>query len=578
MNDTLTRTSKQKNSTTNYKRYKFLFENSPIPIHETNVNNVVEAIDRLKAEGITDIKEYLSNHPTFIADLFDDSDIFDVNDAMLLMTEADSKAYYIENFKKILGEPCFQFFQAVVIAFFDGQNSLSGSTQITTFKGRKIWIEATAIFLSMDGEEVINYTFKEITEQKRKNQAIQLINERLVTGDFQAHLNNLVSALSEAFDLSHVFIGTPNEDFTKINTLAFSAHKEIQDNASYFLSTAPCLEIYERKEKVIYSNHLDKIYPNASTIKNWEGKSYLGYPLRSKKGDIIGHFAFVHQKPIQNIDTLQEIMELYASWASTELENLNDKKILEKHSQTIQNQLQGLNLKNQELERYIESNVQLKNFAYIASHDLKAPIRTIISFLQLLKRELKGTLNERSVEYMDFITSASKNMRDLIDDLLSYSTIDGQPIKNSALNVQRLIDIVTSGINASIKEKNAIIECKNLPEIIRGDSTKLKQLFQNLLSNAIKFTPEDKQPIIIIDSEEQENHWLFSIKDNGIGIDEAYFSQIFDLFNKLHGRSDYEGTGLGLAICKKIVEKHNGKISVKSTLGQGSTFYFTIEK
>ncbi len=170
-----------------YQRYKFLFENSPVPIHETNISNVSEAINTLKIRGVEKIEDYIAAHPDFISQLFYDSDIFDVNDAMLIMTEAPNKSYYLENFKLILGEPCFQFFQAIVIETFYGRNRLTGQTQITTFKGNKIWIEATAMFLSMDGEEIINYTFKEITEKKIKDDAIRLINSRLVTGTFQEH-------------------------------------------------------------------------------------------------------------------------------------------------------------------------------------------------------------------------------------------------------------------------------------------------------------------------------------------------------------------------------------------------------
>lgn len=561
-----------------YQRYKFLFDNSPVPIHETNVTNVSAAIAKLKALGIVSIESYIAQNPTFISDLFYNSDIFDVNEAMLKMTEADSKSYYLENFKIILGDPCFHFFQAIVISAFYGKYSLTGQTQITTFKGNKIWIEATAMFLTMEGEEIVNYSFKEITEQKLKADAIELINTRLGTGSFQEHLNNLVLALSEAFNLSHVFIGKPTEDGNFINTLAFSENQQIIDNVTYNLKKSPCYEIYTTSQKVIYTNHLDKIYSENNAIQVWGGKSYVGYPLFNKKREIIGHFAFVNNKAIKNLDALQDVMELYAAWTSTELEHIDNQKQLQQKATTIETQLFELNKKNIELEKYIESNMQLENFAYIASHDLKAPIRTIISFSQLLERNLKNKLDKNGKEYLDFIVSASRNMKDLIEDLLAYSRINNQPIRSKALSVENLLLAITSEIRTTINEKKAIVQWKNLPSLINGDLIKLKQLFQNLITNAIKFQKIDTQPIITISCKETETAWQFSIQDNGIGIEPQYFERVFSLFQKIHLKSEYEGTGLGLAICKKIIAQHRGEIWVASEFGQGTTFYFTISK
>ncbi|MFK7949350.1 MAG: ATP-binding protein [Saprospiraceae bacterium] len=561
-----------------YRRYKFLFDNSPIPIHETNISNVTKAIQELKAKGITNIEDYVSKHGTFFSEIYYSSDIFDVNDAMLRMTEADSKAYYLKNFKFILGEPCFDFFKGIFIALFNGQNQLTGKTQIRTFKGRKIWVEATAIFLSMDGEEIINYTFKEITEEKLKDDAIQLINDRLVTGSFQEHLNNLVLALSEAFQLSHVFIGVLSSDNTKVRSLAFSANNELHENITYNLLKAPCLNIYQKGEKVVYTNYLDEIYPNNNAIQVWKGKSYMGYPLRNKKGQVIGHFAFINDKPIQNIEALQDVMELYVSWASTELVHIQNQQKLKEKTATIENQLNDLNQKNQELERYLESNMQLENFAYIASHDLQAPIRTIISFSQLLQRNLKGKLDTNGQEFLDFIISASRNMKALIEDLLLFSRIDNQQLNVQNLVVENILLAISSEIQTTIQEKDAIIKWENVTQEIQGDIIKLKQLFQNLITNAIKFQRPNIQPIVIITGEDKGTHWQFSVQDNGIGIDGAYFDRIFSLFQKIHGKEEFEGTGLGLAICKKIVEQHQGEIWLTSETNQGTTFYFTIAK
>lgn len=560
-----------------YKRYKFLFDNSPIPIFETNVSNVIGVIRNLREQGITDIENYVEQHSDFFLELYYSSSIFDVNDAMLKMTEAESKTYYLNHFKKTLGLPCFDFFKSIIVTLYNGKNQFIGKIKIPTFKGRKIWVEATATFLSTEEEEIINYTFKEITEEKLKDDAIRLINERLVTGSFQEHLNNLVLALSEAFQLSYVFIGKPTEDNTKITTLSFAADGQLNESITYDLE-GPCMKIYQSGENVIYTNYLEEIYPNNKFIKYCNGKSYMGYPLMDKDGKITGHFAFINNRPIENITILQGVMELYVMWASSELIHLQNQGQLEEKAVVIERQLDDLNQKNRELERYIESNMQLENFAYIASHDLQAPLRTIISFSQLLQRNLKGKLDKDGKEFLEFIVSAGRNMKALIEDLLLYSRINNQELNYRDLVVEDILSAIAAEIHSSVKEKNAIIEWENVDQKVKGDLIKLKQLFQNLITNAMKFQKPNNQPVIRIKGIDKKHYWQFSIEDNGIGIKEDHFDRIFSLFQKIHGKETFEGTGLGLAISKKIVEQHQGKIWLESEVNKGTTFYFTIAK
>lgn len=239
---------------------------------------------------------------------------------------------------------------------------------------------------------------------------------------------------------------------------------------------------------------------------------------------------------------------------------------------------QELQAQHEKLKRYIESNMQLENFAYVASHDLQTPLRTIISFTQLLSRSLKEKMNPSDQEYMDFIIKATKNMQSLIHDLLGYSHINNTSIQTEELNVSELLKNLLKEMEFDLNQRKAIVNLPDQSIQIKADKSKLKQLFQNLITNALKFTEPEIIPIINISFEEKDTYWDFSVQDNGIGIEKEYQEKIFLLFKRLHGKDEYEGTGIGLAMCKKIVEQHQGEISLSSVVGHGTNFYFTIKK
>jgi PAS domain S-box-containing protein len=227
----------------------------------------------------------------------------------------------------------------------------------------------------------------------------------------------------------------------------------------------------------------------------------------------------------------------------------------------------------QDLER---SNKELEQFAYVASHDLQEPLRMVSSYTQLLARRYQEKLDDDANEFIHYAVDGAKRMQVLINDLLAFSRVGtrGKPFESTDCN--NVLKQTLLNLGPSINETRAAITTEKLP-CVSADEGQLIQLFQNLIGNAIKFH-NDELPQIHVNAESKDNDWIFSVKDNGIGISEEYKDRIFVIFKRLHNRNKYSGTGIGLAICKKIVDRHGGEIWVESESGKGSTFYFTIKR
>ena len=227
-----------------------------------------------------------------------------------------------------------------------------------------------------------------------------------------------------------------------------------------------------------------------------------------------------------------------------------------------------------ELQR---SNEELQQFAYVVSHDLHEPLRTITSFIQLLERRYKGQMDKDADEFIEYIVDGSFRMRQMIQDLLQYSRVTTTGGEFTKTNVKKVLEQTINDLKTMIDENHAVITHDPLPQIT-ADEKQLQRVFQNLISNAIKFKKSDIPPKINISAfkDEEDNEYVFSISDNGIGIKKQYFDRIFNIFQRLHTKEEYEGTGIGLAVAKRIIERHGGRIWVESEPGVGSTFYFTV--
>jgi light-regulated signal transduction histidine kinase (bacteriophytochrome) len=221
------------------------------------------------------------------------------------------------------------------------------------------------------------------------------------------------------------------------------------------------------------------------------------------------------------------------------------------------------------------SNEELQQFAYVASHDLQEPLRMVTSYLQILENRYSDHLDSDAHEFIGFAVDGAARMKALINDLLAYSRVDGGEKVFEEFDAQLALNKALDNLALKIEDSGALITYDAMPTI-KADRMQIIQLFQNLIGNAVKFQRAGNVPQVHIGVERKNDEWQFAVRDNGIGIGAFYLDRIFVIFQRLNKKDEYPGTGIGLAICKKVVERHGGRIWVESTVGEGTTFYFTI--
>jgi signal transduction histidine kinase len=224
------------------------------------------------------------------------------------------------------------------------------------------------------------------------------------------------------------------------------------------------------------------------------------------------------------------------------------------------------------------SNADLEQFAYIASHDLKEPLRNIASYVQLLQRRYQGRLDSDADAFIGYTVEGVRRLQTIINELLAYSRLGSGRPSLVPMQSGAAVSAALSALKNAIADAQAVVEIQGHLPVIEADGPQLVSLFQNLVGNAIKYRREDNRPEAEISCREVGANWVFSVRDNGIGIDPQYHAQVFEVFKRLHPRDRYSGTGIGLAICKRVVERHGGRIWVESESGRGSTFHFTMPK
>ena len=298
---------------------------------------------------------------------------------------------------------------------------------------------------------------------------------------------------------------------------------------------------------------------------------------------IIGAACFIANRLVQPIDQLIRTAELFSRGnfdSRVAVESVDEIGVL---GETFNVMASSLQKANDELESKVEirtadlkrSNEDLEQIAYVASHDLQEPLRMVSSYTQLLSRRYSGKLDSDADEFIGFAVDGAKRMQALISDLLTYSRAGRQDGNHELVDVQDVVAEVLQNLNSRIEDAASVVTFEDLTTLV-ADRKQLVSVFQNLISNSIKYRSATRESRITVTAEQQSNSWKFAVNDNGIGLDTAFTDRIFTIFQRLHGREEYQGTGIGLAVVKKLIERAGGNIWVESELDEGSTFTFTV--
>ncbi len=361
--------------------------------------------------------------------------------------------------------------------------------------------------------------------------------------------------------------------------------KESEVKYRHLFETSPYfIGLLNTEGILIDCNDAIKDLQSIHTIEDVKGKNFIEIILLNEKNK---HLIPMFEKFIKSVfeGANQEMFDFRLSraigghlWLYVEatLIEIEKQKFVQFIMQDITERKRSEQLLQESMKDLARINTELEQFTYVASHDLKEPLRMISSFAQLLEKQYKDKLDEGANDFIRFIIEGVVRMQDLINNLLKYSKIGKSSREFEKVDLNNVLKDAIDNLKKIINETNAEVIYDSLPSLF-VDKYQLLQVFQNLISNAIKFHGESP-PLIHVSARPDNKHWVFSVRDNGIGIDSKDYERIFIIFKRLHTKDEYGGTGIGLAICKKIVEQYGGKIWVESEVGNGSTFYFSIPK
>jgi signal transduction histidine kinase len=442
------------------------------------------------------------------------------------------------------------------------------------------------------------------------SQHVRSVEQTLSTADFIQKLDELISIVKDAETGQRGFVLTGREDYLPAYNFA---HENFQKMLTQVASSAPRHGVAPEKMAALKGFVSDKMAELEETVRlrRTAGFEAALEVVESDRGrnDMVEIRRLVAEVRAAQTESFRREFELqrrrqlqleivltcgvvsgfilvYMAYRynvryvrerdriEQEIRGLNERleSRVKQRTADLEAQAKELQIRSADLQR---SNADLSQFAYVASHDLQEPLRMVASYMGLLSRRYEAQLDEAAQKYIRFAVEGATRMQTLINDLLSYSRAGTQAIEKRRISSEGALKSALQNLEVAIKESGARIRRSQLP-VIEADETRLVQVFQNLIGNAIKFRKPEAPPEISVSASNTGEQWVFEVADNGIGFDPRYTDRIFQVFQRLHGASEYPGTGIGLAICRRIIEHHGGRLWADSKPGAGSSFFFSL--
>lgn len=541
-------------------RFEILFENSPNSLWEEDYSKLKVFLDSLAEQGIKDFRKYFKQYPKKLLYCLTLVKIISVNEETVNLYEANNKKEVLSNLSTFFTNESLKTFLEQIVALYSGETTFEAETISKSFKGKSIHIRLklfvpevfreswSRVFVSITNITNLIRVKKELLEKSDKLNLTNAILEREIKE--RKEIQESLQESEERYRLlaeninDLICLHNPSGEFAYVSNsceeiLGYKSEELIGKNPYDFFHT----DDIERIRKESHEQILKGVT-----------QSLISYRFRKKDGFYL--WFETYSQPI--FDDTSNVVSIVTSSRDV-TERINYEKQLTKYTRALK-----------------KSNDDLEKFAYSASHDLQEPLRTISGFLGILKRKHENDFDSESKKFIGLCLQNSSRMQKMIESLLEYSRVKTSEKELKNIDLNSVLEAITvQHLHSSVSKSKAEITYSQMP-VILASKYEMFALFQNLISNSLKFIAPNTIPKIEIFVKETENEWLFSIKDNGIGITTDNPRTIFKIFKRLNPRTDFYGSGIGLATCKKIVESYNGKIWFEPNKKIGTTFYFTI--
>lgn len=521
----------------NEERFRHLFESTPISIFEEDFSVVKQMIDRLKADGVTDMRSYLTANPQVVAEMFGSVRICDVNSTALQLLEAESLKELKDNLAMVVVDKTYHnFIEEAHLIAERGGGRYEYETMLRTFKGNLIHV---LVHIDFPLEKSYSSVLVSLTNISRIREAETALRQN------ETAFRTLANAMPQL-----VWIADEKGTVTYYN-----------DRVSEYAGA--------RKNDEGHWEWGGLLHPDdtALTIEAWSqavatGKPYqAAHRVQMKDGAFRWHLS----RAFPQLDENGKVLK----WFGTATDIHAAKAYAEELEREVKNRTSELESLNQSLQR---SNLELQQFAHVASHDLKEPLRKIKTFAGRLADDQASVLSEKGALYLSRIGSAVNRMFVMIEGVLNYSVLNASTATMEQVDLKQVVSDIVADLDLPINESGARIQMVDLPAI-EGIPVLIYQLFYNLFNNSLKFAKSDTPPVIDISYQTLDNGNIeIRMQDNGIGFRQEFAETIFETFARLNPKDHYEGTGLGLALCKRIAERHHGHIRAEGKDGEGAAF------